>query len=119
MSDTGFFDLKDISIIRGDEIPKKKDIISSGNCEDCKLYKTCTHPKIPIWGYGRKKIMIILDFPSENEDLYGLPFSGSYGNFLKDVFNKKEARHLCLYIFSVDDKGKVEEYSPKDFKKFQ
>jgi uracil-DNA glycosylase family 4 len=89
LSDTGFFDLKDISIIRGDEIPKKKDIISSGNCEDCKLYKTCTHPKIPIWGYGRKKIMIILDFPSENEDLYGLPFSGSYGNFLKDVFNKK------------------------------
>lgn len=28
------------------------------------------------------------------------------------------ARHLCLYIFSVDDVGKVTEYSPKDFKKF-
>jgi len=29
------------------------------------------------------------------------------------------ARHLCLYIFSVDDKGNVEEYSPRNFKKFQ
>jgi len=28
------------------------------------------------------------------------------------------ARHLCLYIFSVDDRGKVTEYSPKDFKKY-
>lgn len=27
------------------------------------------------------------------------------------------ARHLCLYIFSVDDNGVVKEYSPKDFKK--
>lgn len=28
------------------------------------------------------------------------------------------ARHLCLYIFSVDDNGLVTEYSPKDFKKY-
>ena len=27
------------------------------------------------------------------------------------------ARHLCLYIFSVDDRGHVAEYSPQDFKK--
>lgn len=26
------------------------------------------------------------------------------------------ARHLCLYVFSVDDEGNVREYSPKDFK---
>lgn len=29
------------------------------------------------------------------------------------------ARHLCLYVFSVDDRGDVKEYSPKDFKKIQ
>ncbi|MCX6717769.1 MAG: hypothetical protein NTU76_03805 [Candidatus Taylorbacteria bacterium] len=29
------------------------------------------------------------------------------------------ARHLCLSIFSVDDKGNVTEFSPKDFKSFQ
>ena len=29
------------------------------------------------------------------------------------------ARHLCLSIFSVDDNGKVTEFSPKDFKSYQ
>lgn len=29
------------------------------------------------------------------------------------------AKHLCLYVFSVDDKGKVTEYSPKYFKRLQ
>lgn len=29
------------------------------------------------------------------------------------------ARHLCLYVFSVDDNGNVKEYSPKDFKNLQ
>ena len=29
------------------------------------------------------------------------------------------ARHLCLYIFSVDDEGRVMEYSPKDCKSHQ
>ncbi len=29
------------------------------------------------------------------------------------------ARHLCLYVFSVDDNGNVKEYSPKDFKRIQ
>jgi hypothetical protein len=29
------------------------------------------------------------------------------------------ARHLCLYVFSVDDIGNVKEYSPKAFKRFQ
>ena len=50
-----------------------------------------------------------------------------YGLGLPEVGAKKAlhripwqaARHLCLYIFSVDDKGKVKEYSPKDFKKFK
>ena len=50
-----------------------------------------------------------------------------YGLGLPEVSAKKAllripwqvARHLCLYVFSVDDKGKVKEYSPKDFKKFQ
>jgi hypothetical protein len=29
------------------------------------------------------------------------------------------ARHLCLSIFSVDNKGNVTEFSPVEFKKFQ
>ena len=29
------------------------------------------------------------------------------------------ARNMCLYIFSIDDKGKVKVYSPKDIKRHQ
>ncbi len=29
------------------------------------------------------------------------------------------AKHLCLYVFSVDDQGNVKEFSPKDFKKYK
>lgn len=50
-----------------------------------------------------------------------------YGLGLPEVSAKKAlqripwqaARHLCLYIFSVNDKGIVKEYSPRDFKKFK
>jgi len=55
------------------------------------------------------------------------PHSYKYGLGLPEVSAQKalrripwqiaHAKHLCLHIFSVDDKGKVKEYSPKDFKK--
>lgn len=50
-----------------------------------------------------------------------------YGLGLPEVSAKKAlrripwqaARHLCLYIFSIDDSGNVTRYSPIDFKKNQ
>ncbi|MFA5893991.1 MAG: hypothetical protein WC903_08545 [Candidatus Margulisiibacteriota bacterium] len=50
--------------------------------------------------------------------LYGL---GLPENSAKKALRRipwQAARHLCLYVFSVDDKGRVKEYSPKDFKKY-
>ena len=55
------------------------------------------------------------------------PYAYKYGLGLPEVSAKKSlkripwqaARHLCLHIFSVDDKGGVKEYSPKDFKSLQ
>ncbi len=29
------------------------------------------------------------------------------------------AKQLCLFVFSVDDKGRVKKFSPKDFRKIQ
>jgi hypothetical protein len=53
------------------------------------------------------------------------PHAYHYGLGLPEVGAKKAlrripwqaARHLCLYVFSVDYKGRVKEYSPKEFKK--
>jgi len=55
------------------------------------------------------------------------PYAYEYGLGLPKVSAEKvlhripwqAARHLCLYIFSIDDSGRVKEYSPKDFKKLQ
>ena len=55
------------------------------------------------------------------------PYAYEYGLGLPKVSAEKAlhripwqtARHLCLYIFSIDDNGRVKEYSPKAFKKFQ
>ena len=57
------------------------------------------------------------------------PHAYKYGLGLPEVSAKKalkripwqiaNAQHLCLHIFSVDDKGDIKEYSPKDFKEFQ
>ena len=55
------------------------------------------------------------------------PYAYKYGLGLPEITAKKAlkripwqaAKQLCLFIFSVDDKGRVKKYSPKDFKKFQ
>ena len=57
------------------------------------------------------------------------PHAYKYGLGLPEVSARKalrripwqiaHAKRLCLYIFSVDNQGKVTEYSPKDFKEYQ
>ena len=46
-------------------------------CGKCKLYTSCMSPKIKISGEGRKKILVISEFPSEDDDQYGVALSGS------------------------------------------
>ncbi len=55
------------------------------------------------------------------------PYAYEYGLGLPKVSAEKAlrripvqaAKQLCLFIFSIDDKGRVKKYSPKDFKKIQ
>lgn len=37
-------------------------------CDSCKLYKKCTTPKMPHYGKGKKKILVVLDHPTSIED---------------------------------------------------
>jgi hypothetical protein len=75
---------------------------------------------------------------NETQWLYGLgqlvtrmsviaPYAYRYGLGLPEVSAKKAlkripwqaAKHLCLYIFSVDDKGKVTTHLPSSFREIQ
>ncbi|MDP8268190.1 MAG: DNA polymerase [Candidatus Tenebribacter davisii] len=53
-------------------------------CGKCKLQSTCMNPKIKFTGEGRKGILIISDYPSEEEDLYGASLMGDPGKLLGD-----------------------------------
>jgi len=54
------------------------------NCMQCKLYTTCVTSKIKVSGEGRKGILIISEYPSEEEDQYGTALLGSSGKLLAD-----------------------------------
>lgn len=57
------------------------------------------------------------------------PYAYKYDLGLPEISAKKALRripwqiangkHLCLHIFSINDKGKVKEYSPRDFKRLK
>lgn len=61
-----------------------KHTISKPNCNKCGMYKAgCISPKMQYTGNGEKGILIISDYPSEDEDISGIHFSGASGGILK------------------------------------
>lgn len=58
------------------------------NCKKCELYEKAFHARIPVFGEGKKKILIIGEAPGKNEDLKGRLWAGECGNYLKSVFKK-------------------------------
>ncbi|MDD5650440.1 MAG: DNA polymerase [Candidatus Nanoarchaeia archaeon] len=82
----GFFDIKETSIIRGDEIVKskiKKPVIYS--CSKCGLSNTCNSPKMKLSGNGKLGILIINENPGKTEDEKNKQFSGKTGQLLKNI----------------------------------
>lgn len=71
----GFFSLSVVDEAPVGNLPK---------CGSCGLYKTCKSPKMPIYGKGKKSIMVIGEAPGENEDENNRPFIGKAGSLLKE-----------------------------------
>jgi uracil-DNA glycosylase family 4 len=85
----GFFDSENIGFFpKKSGKNNKKQIIKKDNCEICGLYKDCINPKMEYAGEGKKKILILRDFPYEYEDKNNLLFSTSpskpFKNFLSE-----------------------------------
>lgn len=71
------------------------------------------------WLYGLGQIMTRMSVIAPHAYLYGLGLPEVSAKVALRRIPWQAARHLCLYIFSVDDNGIVTKYSPGDFKKFQ
>jgi uracil-DNA glycosylase family 4 len=54
-------------------------------CGACGLLSKCKSPKMPLWGEGKREILIVGEAPGEREDEVGRPFVGKSGQMLKDT----------------------------------
>lgn len=57
-------------------------------CGACGLWKSCHSPKMPVFGKGRKEIMIIGQSPGDVEDKAGRPFVGPSGQKIGETFRR-------------------------------
>ena len=72
-----------------------------------------------VWLYALGQIITRMSVIARHAYKYGLGLPEASAKIALRRIPWQAARLLCLYIFSVDDKGKVLEYSPKDFKSYQ
>lgn len=54
-------------------------------CGTCGLYKGCKSPKMPVYGDGRRGILVVGEAPGQEEDERGVPFVGKTGQYLQRV----------------------------------
>lgn len=52
-------------------------------CGACGLYKTCSSPKMPVYGHGRAGVLVVGEAPGATEDRKGRPFVGDAGETLR------------------------------------
>lgn len=100
----GFFskdELSEIKVTRA--IVTKKERPFTGTCKDCKLYQQCNSPKMSCKGEGKKGILLVLEYPTEEEDRQGEFFCGQSGKVIKNIFNELDidVEEDCWYTYAV------------------
>lgn len=61
-------------------------------CGSCGLFKSCQSPKMPVYGSGGLKVMIVGEAPGATEDEQGVPFVGKAGQHLRSVLGSLGVR---------------------------
>lgn len=63
--------------------PAKVHIPLLPRCGVCKLHETCMSPKMPLYGEGKKQLLLVGEAPGEEEDKQNRPFVGRSGKYLR------------------------------------
>ncbi len=71
-----------------DEQELKELSIAMPQCNRCGLYKKCETPKQDVQGRGERRILVIGDHPTEQDDRSGRLFSGSIADSLRRMVAK-------------------------------
>lgn len=88
-------------------------------CKGKSYAKSARSVNETVWLYALGQIVTRMKVVARHAYKYGLGLSEVSANKTLRRIPWQSARHLCLYVFSVDDNGNVKKYSPRDFKKFQ
>jgi uracil-DNA glycosylase family 4 len=67
---------------------RRKPIPLLPECSPCGLFKKCDSPKMPVFGNGRRKILVCGEGPGETEDRQNRPFVGKAGGKLRGTLSK-------------------------------
>lgn len=86
-------------------------------CKGKSYAKSAKSVNETVWIYALGQLITRMSVVAKHAYKYGLGLSEVSAKKALRRIPWQAARHLCLYIFSVDDNGNVIEYSPKDFKK--
>ena len=85
-------------------------------CKGKSYAKSAKSVNETIWLFALGQLISRMSVIAKNAYLYGLGLPEVSAKKALKRIPWQAARHLCLYIFSVDDNGKVKEYSPRNFK---
>ncbi len=90
------------------------DLLES-DCMGCGLYKHSIHPRIEVAGEGRKGILIVGEASTDEEDEYGVAFSGDDGETLRRKlrFENISLQNDCWRINAVRCKSESFGTPPK------
>lgn len=57
-------------------------------CGECGLHAGCRSPKMPAWGQGGRKVLVVGEAPGRDEDAQNQPFCGPSGQLLRDMLRR-------------------------------
>jgi uracil-DNA glycosylase family 4 len=78
-------------------------------CDRCGLSRRCKTPKMEVDGEGRRRVMIVGDYPGKDEDRDGRPWAGKAGDLLRRKLGELDVslRRDCWLLNALSC------YSPK------
>jgi len=110
---------KGCDLVLKDEFNKNKARRYLIECKGKSYAKSAKSVNETVWLFALGQLITRMSVVAKHAYLYGLGLPEVSAKKALRRIPWQAARHLCLYIFSVDDEGKVKEYSPRDFRKNQ
>lgn len=89
MARQGFFNLGPLANSQPSAPARRVSSVGSG-CEACLRYEKCGSPKMAHTGEGRKRILVVIEVPTKQDDARGHLLSGDSGTVLYDMLESAE-----------------------------